>query len=183
MSRRAQPSRGRAKYRELGLSLSGDDRALTDYGGAPVHTIEILPEPHEGFAGHVSPQVAHATLLADSAARMIDVRTRAEWAFVGVPRLCGSVAPILFIEWQTYPEMSENSAFVPDVRATLASDVPVFLICRSGSRSVAAARVLSDAGFTSAFNISGGFEGDLDPNDHRGARNGWKYAHLDWGQT
>jgi rhodanese-related sulfurtransferase len=58
----------------------------------------------------------------------------------------------------------------------------VFLLCRSGARSRAAAIALTEAGFRQAFNISDGFEGDADQDGHRCNRNGWKAENLPWRQ-
>jgi rhodanese-related sulfurtransferase len=81
--------------------------------------------------------------------------------------------------------MSVNAAFVDEVSAALGSarkDAPVFLLCRSGVRSRAAAIALTKAGFSQAYNVAGGFEGDLDETRHRGRRNGWKASGLPWFQ-
>ena len=56
------------------------------------------------------------------------------------------------------------------------------LLCRSGARSRAAAIALTEAGFAQAFNIAGGFEGDMDGEGHRGNREGWKAENLPWRQ-
>ena len=58
----------------------------------------------------------------------------------------------------------------------------LFFICRSGSRSLAAAKAMAAAGYRNCHNVGGGFEGPLDDERHRGALEGWKAAGLPWQQ-
>lgn len=135
------------------------------------------------YAGDVSPSEAWAKLQEVAASQLIDVRTLPEWTFVGTPELdaCGKV-PVL-VSWQTYPEMTVNHQFVEEVQAKgIAPGQPLFFICRSGARSRAAAIAMTRAGFGPCYNISGGFEGDLDAARHRGQKNGWKVSGLAWKQ-
>ncbi len=144
--------------------------------------IEILDISFDGFAGHVSPLTAFQTLAQNSQARLIDVRTIAEWQFVGVPVL--SAEQFLAIEWQSFPTMEKNSNFASAAQAKLSDpDAPVFLLCRSGARSEAAARVLTACGYKHAYNVAGGFEGDANAEGHRGSVNGWKHDGLPWRQA
>ena len=132
------------------------------------------------YKGNVSPQEAYDQLNADPAAILIDVRTQPEWAFVGVP----AIERVATISWQKFPSMQVNEEFVSAVQEMgLAKDANIFLICRSGARSAAAAMALADAGYTNCFNVSEGFEGDLDPARHRGQHNGWKARGLPWVQS
>ena len=89
------------------------------------------------------------------------------------------------IEWQTFPSGAQNPNFAAQAGAALGAnkDVPVVFLCRSGARSRAAAMAMTAAGYTKAFNIAGGFEGDLDETRHRGTSNGWKAAGLPWTQS
>ena len=147
-----------------------------------MHEIDILPTPHDGFSGHVTPLCAYEYLSRVPDARLIDVRTRAEWQFTGVPQLPPSSSEVLFIEWQTYPDMAINSGFIALAATHLSVDAPVFLLCRSGVRSAAAAKALADEDFK-AFNVAGGFEGALDSCHHRSTVSGWKHDGLTWKQT
>ena len=140
------------------------------------------------YKGDVTPEEAWETLSGTARAALVDVRTAAEWAFVGLPDLSGTPAPLLRFEWQRYPDMARDPAFVQRVQAALAEagigpDDPVFFICRSGARSAAAAAALSAAGFENCFNVSGGFEGRHDDERHRGSVEGWKAAGLPWTQS
>lgn len=146
----------------------------------------IVGDRPEGYAGDVAPQEAWRVLGADPRAVLVDVRTRAEWSFVGVPDLSGAGKEPVLLEWQQFPSMAQNAGFAADLAAALGADrrdAPVFFLCRSGARSKAAAIAMSQAGFTRCFNVVGGFEGDLDGGRHRGGRNGWKAADLPWVQS
>jgi rhodanese-related sulfurtransferase len=140
------------------------------------------------YAGDVSPKEAWDILAGDCKAQIVDVRTAAEWAFVGTSDLAALGRKPLFVERQSFPEPRLNPDFVAQatqrLRAAGASpDTPVLFLCRSGGRSRAAAVAITSAGFSRALNVSGGFEGDPDSNGHRGATNGWKADGLPWRQS
>ena len=137
------------------------------------------------YAGDVSVAAAWTALEQDPRAQLVDVRTAAEWAFVGLPDLTGIGRRVHCIEWLSFPAMEPNPAFVAEVDAALAADrdIALYLLCRSGARSRAAAIALTEAGYSKAFNIAGGFEGDLDAERHRGKNNGWKANGFPWAQT
>lgn len=120
---------------------------------------------------------AWEVLEADPQAVLIDVRTAAEWQFVGTPR--PPAGEPLLIEWNTWPEGARNPRFVEQVRERVAPEQTVLLLCRSGARSRAAAAELAEAGYANCHNVSAGFEGPLDDEGHRGG--GWK-GNLPWGQ-
>jgi rhodanese-related sulfurtransferase len=135
------------------------------------------------YAGDVSPQRAYELLAREPDAVLVDVRTRAEWTYVGVPDLSGLGKEVVRVEWEHYPDGSPNSAFLDELSAIgVDPDATVLFLCRSGVRSAAAAETASRAGFTRAYNVSEGFEGPLDPDGHRGAR-GWRAAGLPWRQS
>jgi rhodanese-related sulfurtransferase len=148
----------------------------------------LMVDKKPGYAGDVVPDEAWAMLEADPKAQLVDVRTTAEWNFVGRPDLASLGRETCLIEWQSYPSMAQNPQFVPATAEAVAQEgasreTPVFFLCRSGARSRAAAIAMTAAGFTQAYNIAGGFEGDLDAERHRGTRNGWKAAGLPWTQS
>lgn len=126
------------------------------------------------YVGALTPTEAYALLQQAPGARLVDVRTRAEWDYVG--RVPGAVQ----IEWQSYPTGQLNPDFLTELRAQVDPEVPVMFLCRSGVRSNAAAAVASDAGYTQAFNVLEGFEGDKDQNGHRNSVGGWRLAGLPW---
>jgi rhodanese-related sulfurtransferase len=128
-----------------------------------------------------------ARLKGDAASILIDVRTGAEWAFVGLPDLSSIGKRPVLVEWQGFPGNQVNTAFVDRVAEALAAvgankDTELFFICRSGGRSLSAARAMSAAGYSRCRNVAGGFEGPLDPNRHRGTQGGWKAKGLPWVQ-
>jgi rhodanese-related sulfurtransferase len=158
---------------------------MSDKTGEHVKPL-ILGEQPANYAGDISSEEAWRVLSENPDAVLVDVRTRAEWSFVGVVDL-GSVGkqPVL-AEWQSFPAMGVNDAFVEEVGAALrgaSKDAPVLFLCRSGARSKAAAIAMTKAGFSQAYNVAGGFEGDLDETRHRGRRNGWKASGLPWIQN
>lgn len=133
------------------------------------------------YAGDVTPAEAYAAVTTSEDAVLVDVRTRAEWSHVGVPQLDSRHQP-LFVEWQRYPDGSVNEAFVDDLRALgVAAGTPIYLVCRSGVRSVAAAEAATAAGLGPAYNVLEGFEGPPDADGHRTVA-GWKVAGLPWKQ-
>lgn len=137
------------------------------------------------YAGDVSATEAWDLLAGEPQAQVVDVRTTAEWAYVGQPDLSTLGRTAHRIEWQMFPSMAQNPGFAAQTSAALGSDktVLVFFLCRSGVRSRAAAMAMTAVGYTKSFNIAGGFEGDLDEARHRGKTNGWKAAGLPWTQS
>jgi rhodanese-related sulfurtransferase len=127
------------------------------------------------YSGAVTPGETSTLLAALTGAKLIDVRTRAEWDYVG--RVPGSI----LVEWNTYPEGTRNPAFLEQLRGATANvDAPVLFLCRSGQRSDQAARAAWEAGYQRAFNVLEGFEGDKDASGQRGHVNGWRKARLPW---
>jgi len=140
------------------------------------------------YAGDISASEAWEILTREPKAQLIDVRTIAEWNFVGLPDLSPLGRQVHCIEWQQFPSMAPNPDFVPEAKAAVgaagaAQDTPILLLCRSGARSRAAAMALARAGFGKAFNIAEGFEGNLDVQGRRGQTGGWKASGLPWRQS
>jgi rhodanese-related sulfurtransferase len=116
-------------------------------------------------------------------AALVDVRTNAEWTYVGLPDLSAIGKPVHRIAWQVFPAMTVNERFVEELEsAGLTPGHGLYFLCRSGARSLAAARAAIAAGYPHAFNIADGFEGPLDEAGHRRARAGWIAAGLPWKQ-
>ncbi|MCB2100134.1 MAG: rhodanese-like domain-containing protein [Rhodobacterales bacterium] len=135
------------------------------------------------YAGDLMPTDAWALLVAEGDAVLIDVRTDAEWTYVGIPDLSALGRQPLFVPWQFFPGMAINADFARQVAgAGVGRDVAVLMLCRSGVRSKAAARSLTAAGWSRAYNVAHGFEGDRDGERHRGRVNGWKADGLPWVQ-
>jgi rhodanese-related sulfurtransferase len=134
----------------------------------------------------VSVEETWARLKADPKAVLVDVRTSAEWTFVGVPDVSPLGKRLVAQEWLTYPDNRVDPQFTPALTARLQSagvapDDEIFFICRSGARSRAAAGAMARAGFGRCRNVQEGFEGPLNHEHHR-ASVGWKAAGLPWVQ-
>ena len=140
------------------------------------------------YAGNVQAHEAWELLKSDPKAQLVDVRTAAEWTFVGLPDLSAIGRTTILVEWQTFPSMGRNPQFEAAVSeklkaAGVSPSTPVAFICRSGGRSQAAAAAMTASGYSRCFNVVGGFEGDLNAVKHRGEASGWKAAKLPWTQT
>jgi len=141
----------------------------------------------DNYAGDVDSAQAYDRLASSKDTVLIDVRTRAEWNFVGVPDLTAIGKETLFVEWQSFPPAAPVTDFTESLSAHLAQqgydkDAELYFLCRSGQRSQSAAIAMTQAGFGKCYNVSGGFEGPLDPSRHRGTQSGWKAAGLPWVQ-
>ena len=140
--------------------------------------------PAAGYAGDVTPAAAWKILSEDKAAVLVDVRTRAEWNYVGLPDLDSIAKKPALLEWQVFPSMQPNLEFVSALSSAIADKgAPLLFICRSGARSAAAAKAMTAAGYSTCLNVAEGFEGPLDAQAKRGSAAGWKAAGLPWRQT
>ena len=128
------------------------------------------------FAGAVTPREAHELLDLVPHARLVDVRTRAEWEWVG--RVPGAIE----IEWQDWPGKVLNPHFLDILAHTITRDNLLLFLCRSGVRSAAAAKAVTEAGFADCYNVLEGFEGNKDANGQRNRTGGWRAAGLPWHQ-
>jgi rhodanese-related sulfurtransferase len=145
---------------------------------------------HEaGYAGDLSPREAWDMLAREKNAVLIDVRSRAEWTFVGVASLAVLGKAPLYVSWQNYTTSSDGRAqmvpnphFAAAIASAVEKDAAAIFLCRSGGRSQSAAIAMTSKGFTRAYNLAGGFEGDRDAAGHRGQTGGWKAAGLAWTQ-
>lgn len=136
-----------------------------------------------------NPAQAWDALAADPSAVLVDVRTIAEWDYVGEPVLDAIGKEMLKVEWMEFPEMTRNDFFADELLSQFGDTDPstVYFICRSGRRSkVAAECLLAKLAGTgreiACVNVSEGFEGDHDADNHRGKINGWKVRGLPWKQ-
>ena len=129
------------------------------------------------YLGALLPSEAYAMLQEVPGAKLIDVRTQAEWNYVG--RIPGAIE----IEWQMYPTGQLNPAFLDELRARVEKEAVAMFLCRSGVRSNSAAALAASAGYTQAFNILEGFEGNRDVQSHRNTVGGWRVAGLPWFQS
>lgn len=132
-------------------------------------------------AGELTPTQAWTRLSEDSRAWLIDVRTQAEWVYVGLPDLASLEKQPVLLSWQLFPTMARNEAFAEQLSSQgVRTDDTLLFICRSGVRSKAAAELMVSLGYRSCWNVTDGFEGPLDEGRHRGGRAGWKAVGLPW---
>lgn len=134
------------------------------------------------YAGDIEPKDAYAVLGEDEEAVLVDVRTTAEWNYVGLPDLTAVGKRVLCVEWQRFPDGAVNERFVEQLQgAGLPDGAPLYFLCRSGVRSIAAAEAATAAGLGPAYNVLHGFEGHHDREGHRSVA-GWKNDGLPWRQ-
>lgn len=127
------------------------------------------------YAGALTPAEAHALLQLTPNARLIDVRSKAELELVG------RIPQALHIEWAFYPGWVANTDFAAHLEMQVDHEALVMFICRTGGRSHHAAATAQQHGFSEAYNVLEGFEGESDPQSkQRGGISGWKNAHLPW---
>jgi rhodanese-related sulfurtransferase len=137
----------------------------------------------DDYAGDIPPKRAWEILNQEPDSILIDVRTDAEWIYVGMPDLAPAGKEPAKIAWQVFPKMEVNPKFVDEVAAIAPKkDAALLFLCRSGVRSKSAAIALTKAGYTRCYNIAEGFEGDKDAKAHRATIGGWKVAGLPWKQ-
>lgn len=129
------------------------------------------------YEGALTPAEAAQLMREHAQAVLVDVRSKAEWDFVG--RVPGAVE----IEWKSYPGMMPNARFVDELTARVPKDAVAMFLCRSGGRSHDTAAVAARAGYGAAFNVLEGFEGDRDASGHRNSVGGWRAAGLPWIQS
>ena len=135
---------------------------------------QLQASPAAGYAGDISPEQAWAWAQTGEAV-LVDVRSDAEREWVGfVP---GAVA----MAWKQWPGMEPTPQFDAGIVAAAGGKKAV-LLCRSGVRSIAAARRATELGLQ-AYNILEGFEGDPDAQAHRGRIGGWRLRGLPWRQN
>lgn len=131
--------------------------------------------PAAGYAGDVAPELAWQWVQGGEAV-LVDVRSDAEREWVGFVPGAAAVA------WKQWPGMAMNAQFDAQLTAAVPAGRKVVLLCRSGVRSIGAARRATELGLE-AYNILEGFEGDADEQAHRGQRGGWRLRGLPWRQN
>ncbi len=127
---------------------------------------------------NISPVQAYEILHGNTQAVLIDTRTQIEYSFVGHPIGAIHVPLKRPPNWESFPD------FIEQVEKHISSkSTPVILMCRSGARSMDAAKLLEAAGYQSLYNMDEGFEGDKDDHNHRGTLGGWRFHKLPWEQS
>ena len=136
------------------------------------------------YLGDVAPAEAWSALTSNPNAQLIDVRTQAEWSFGGIPSLDSINKNVRTISYKFYPNFDLNPRFVEQLELAVPDkSAPLYFLCKTGGRSADAAILATAAGYTTCYNIEGGFEGDINSNHQRGQVNGWKATRLPWQQA
>jgi len=128
------------------------------------------------YEGALTPKEAYELWQLAPNAMLVDVRTKAEWDWVG------RVPKAIEIEWQGYPGGTPNAHFVQTLKHSVTTESLLMFMCRSGARSNAAAKAATEAGFPDCYNVLEGFEGDKDANGQRNSVGGWRFHGLPWTQ-
>lgn len=180
------PTAGRMVPGQRGMRIAAD---ATEATRGDAGSMADMTQIQQDYAGDITPRQAWEILAQDRAAVLVDVRSRPEWSFVGIPDLSTIGKKPLLVAWQHWTPnaqgavMVANAAFAEELAAVAPTkDAPVIFLCRSGARSRAAAITMTKLGYSRAFNLAGGFEGAHDPSRHRGSVDGWKAAGLPWMQ-
>jgi len=135
------------------------------------------------YKRNLLPKMADEKLQNNPQALFVDVRSKAEYKYVGYPENSILIPWIDDPDWEPNPEAFSDAVMQElDGRENL-SDTEIILICRSGFRSNEALKCLENKGFTQVSHVASGFEGDLDENDHRGNLNGWRHDGMPWSQS
>jgi rhodanese-related sulfurtransferase len=128
----------------------------------------------------------------------LDVRTRAEVNFLGMPTVADANVPYMEIDnmysWDEKKgvfKLEPNSGFVTEVQDRMKQkgmdqNAKIIVMCRSGDRSAKAVDLLAKVGFKNVYSVIDGYEGDVAKDgDHKGQRvvNGWRNNNLPWTYT
>lgn len=126
------------------------------------------------YAGALTPAEAYELISQDRNAVLVDVRSRAELELVG------RVPVASHVEWAFYPGMVANPEFAAQLQAQVDKSRTVIFMCRTGGRSHNAALLAQQLGYSQAYNMLEGFEGEANEHKQRTLINGWKHAGLPW---
>jgi len=118
------------------------------------------------YAGAVTPAEAWALSQA-GAASLVDIRTQPEWQFVG------HVPDVPLVIWPRGGDAAQLREFLARIEARFPREAPLLFLCRSGVRSHSAAELAARSGWSGAYNVLEGFEGDAPGR-------GWRAAGLPW---
>ena len=135
------------------------------------------------YKRNLLPKMAVERLQNNPQVLFVDVRSKAEFKYVGYPENSILIPWIDDPDWEPNPEVFSDLVMQElDGRENLLN-TEIILICRSGFRSNEALKCLENKGFTQVSHVASGFEGDLDENDHRGNLNGWRHDGMPWSQS
>ena len=138
---------------------------------------------------YVTSEEANRLLSTEAGAKLLDVRSPHEYVFVGHADAAVNI-PLATAADEVDPATGTlrwvpNPQFVEQVSDWADNADLILVTCRSGGRSAMAVNALAAAGFTNAYNIIDGFEGDkvddtASPDHGKRRCNGWKNSGLPW---
>ena len=129
------------------------------------------------YEGALTPAESYEILQSAPGAKLVDVRTRAEWEWVG------TIPDSIKIEWNGYPQGHPNPNFLAELKQQIDPESLTMFICRSGTRSHMAAAAATEAGYRDSYNVLEGFQGDMNDQGQRDSLGGWRKAGLPWTQS
>ncbi len=135
------------------------------------------------YKRNLLPKMAVERLQDNPQALFVDVRSKAEYKYVGFPENSILIPWIDDPDWEPNPEVFSDLVMQELDGSENLLNTEIILICRSGFRSNEALKCLENKGFTQVSHVASGFEGDLDENDHRGNLNGWRHDGMPWSQS
>ena len=135
------------------------------------------------YKRNLLPKMAVDRLQVNPQALFVDVRSKAEYKYVGYPENSILIPWIDDPDWEPNPEAFSDLVMQELNGRESVLNTEIILICRSGFRSNEALKCLENKGFTQVSHVASGFEGDLDENDHRGNLNGWRHDGMPWSQS
>ena len=135
------------------------------------------------YKRNLLPKMAVERLQDNPQALFVDVRSKAEYKYVGFPENSILIPWIDDPDWEPNPEVFSDLVMQELDGSENLLNTEIILICRSGFRSNEALKCLENKGFTQVSHVASGFEGDLDENDHRGNLNGWRHDGMPWTQS
>ena len=135
------------------------------------------------YTGDMTSLTVWEALSNDKNSHLIDVRTISEWNFVGIPDLSSIGKELICLEWLTFPDNETNKNFCEELNNYVNVKNSLYFLCRSGSRSRAAATLMAREGFSACYNVSDGFEGKINEFRKRSTIDGWKFNGLPWVQS
>lgn len=165
---------------------------------APSAWAQDVPTSKQTAAGLYVTAADAAGMLDDPGVVLLDIRSRSEVAFVGLPIRVDVHIP--YMDMPMFPEYDperrtyalEINPDFPRVFRTwaeargLGPDSPIIVMCRSGTRSARAADLLAEMGYARVYTMVDGFEGDRaaeGPEVGHRVVNGWRNAGLQWSYT
>lgn len=145
---------------------------------------------HTRLAKYVTAAEAYAMWrAAPGAVHIVDIRTPEEYDFLGHPEMAANIPSMLWTgkfdaQKKAFP-LAENPQFVALMKQRFQPGDTIVLMCRSGHRSAAAVNKLAEAGFTNAYNVVDGYEGDkiadkASTDFGRRLKDGWRNSRLPW---